>query len=243
MTVLSSEQLLGSSTRQLPRVNLLPPEIAEQARVRKVQAGLGVCLLGSAAVVAALFVSATHGVSSANSELAAAKAEKTQLQGQIVKYRDVTAIYAQADAARAQLRTAMWDEVRYSQVLNDLSLSVSSNVWLKNLAIAPAGPTASAAGAASGTPSATAATAQSGTALAAGQLAGTPVATLTVQGVGFSHDDVAAWLDSLAGVKHYTDPYFSNSTEALLGSRPTVNFSSTATINGLALSGRYTRRG
>ena len=58
---------------------------------------------------------------------------------------------------------------------------------------------------------------------------------------GFSHDDVAAWLESVAGLKTYDSPYFSNSTEALLGTRRTVNFTSTATVTHNAYSHRYDR--
>jgi Tfp pilus assembly protein PilN len=244
VTVLHSEsQVLAGGARVLPRVNLLPPEIAEQARLRKVQVGLGACLLGAVGVVGALYLSASHGVSSANAELAAAKETKTQLEGQVAKYRDVTAVYAQADAAKAQLRTAMWDEVRYSQILNDLSLSIPSNVWVKNFVVAPV--VAAPGGAASTTaaPTVPPVTEQDALARIPATLRKAPLATVTVQGVGFAHDDVAAWLDSLASLKQYTSVYFSNSTEALVGPRKVVNFSSTATVNGLALSGRYTRQG
>jgi Tfp pilus assembly protein PilN len=241
VTVLHSEsQVLAGGARVLPRVNLLPPEIAEQARLRKVQVGLGACLLGAVGVVAALYVSASHGVSSANGELQAAQQTQTQLEGQLAKYRDVTALYAQADAAKAQLRTAMWDEVRYSQVLNDLSLSIPSNVWIKNLAVAPS--TGVGAPTAASSPTATPPlTQQDALAKVKEILSRASLATVTVSGVGFSHDDVASWLDSLAGVQQYSNPYFSNSTEALLGRRKVVNFSSTATVNGHALSGRYVR--
>ena len=66
------------------------------------------------------------------------------------------------------------------------------------------------------------------------------VGTVTFTGVGFSHDDVAVWLESLAKQKGYTNPYFTNSTKALIGTRSTVNFSSTVTMTSAALSGRYT---
>ena len=40
--------------------------------------------------------------------------------------------------------------------------------------------------------------------------------------VGFKHDDVAVWLESLAKQKGYVNPYFSSSTEALIGTRQTA---------------------
>lgn len=224
MTVLTSEtRLIGSGPALLPRVNLLPPEIAEKRAFQRIQMGLGAAGLASVAVVGLLYVSANQSVSSANEELASAKSEGVTLQVQAAKYRDVTAVYAAAAAAQAQLTTAMGDEVRYSQLLNDLALTVPSSVWLKSVAFAQtAPPPGAAAGAvpAAGTP---------------------PIGTFTVTGVGFSHDDVAIWLESIAGLKTYSNPYFSNSTEALLGTRKTVTFSSTANVTSSALSNRYTK--
>ena len=66
------------------------------------------------------------------------------------------------------------------------------------------------------------------------------VGTVTVSGVGFSHEDVAVWLESLAGQEAYTNPYFSSSAESRLGTRTVVDFSSTATLTPKALSGEYT---
>ncbi|MCW2600798.1 MAG: Fimbrial assembly family protein [Frankiales bacterium] len=232
MTVLSTEtRLIGSGTALLPRVNLLPPEIAEKRAFRRIQMGLGAALVAAVGIVGMLYVSATHSVSAANTDLASAKSDNNRLQTQAASYRDVTATYAAAAAAQAQLTMAMGDEVRYSQLLNDLALSIPSTVWLKNIGFAPA----AAAAATPGTTS--------------GSAAVPTISTFTVSGVGFSQDDVALWLDSLASQKAngkpdgytYSNVYFSNSTEALLGSRKTVNFTSTANLTGNALSGRYTK--
>ncbi|MGB8649506.1 MAG: PilN domain-containing protein [Mycobacteriales bacterium] len=227
MTVLSSEtKLLGGPTTALPRVNLLPPEIAEQRAFRRIQFALGAAVLASVAVVGLLYMSASHSVSSANSDLAAATQQNTSLQSQVAQFHDVTSIYAQAAAAQAQLTTAMGDEVRYSQLLNDLSLSVPSNVWLTSVAFTQGGSSVPAAAAA---------------AAAAAPGAPTQIGTFTVSGVAFSHDDVAVWLESIAGLKTYANPYFSSSTEALIGTRKSVNFGSTAAVTSAALSGRYTK--
>jgi Tfp pilus assembly protein PilN len=221
VTVLTSEsRLVGTSVGSLPRVNLLPPEIAEKAAFRKVQMGLGCAVLAAIGIVGLLYASASSSVSSAQQSLDSETAKTTSLQAQSAKYRDVTATYSAAAAAQAQLTTALGDEVRYSQLLNDLSLSVPSTVWLKSLAF---------------TQTAAAATAPATTAAPAG------IGTVTVAGVGFTHDDLAVWLESLAALKTYSNPYFSTSSELLLGSRKVVNFSSTATVTPAALSGRYTK--
>ena len=232
MTVLSSEtRLIGSGTGLLPRVNLLPPEIAEKRQFRRIQTALGSAVLASVAVVGLLYVSAGHSVSSAQSDLDSANAQGSALQLEAAKYRNVTAVYAAADAAQQQLSVAMGDEVRYSQLLNDLSLTVPSNVWISNLAY-----TAGADGAAAPTAATTAGAAGAPAAPAA-------LGTFTVTGIGFEHDDVAQWLDAIAGLKTYDTPYFSTSTESLLGTRKIVTFTSTANVTDKARSNRYNKVG
>lgn len=208
---------VGTGVVALPRVNLLPPEIAEVRRMRRIQVGLGGAVLGAVGIVALLYIAAASSVSSAQSDLDTANATGTQLRAETAKFSQVTAIYARAAAAQAMLTQAMGEEIRYSRFLNDLSLSVPENVWVKNLTFAQ--------GAA---PSALGSTIPG-------------IGTVTVTGVGFSHDDVAVWLESLATQKGYTNPYFTNSTEALLGSRKTVNFTSTASLTPAAYSGRFTK--
>ena len=221
MSVLSDMQQatahpVGTGLVALPKVNLLPPEIAEAARFRKVQAGLAGGVLAAVGVVALLYVGASSSLSEANTELAAAQATGTQLQAETAKYADVTAVYAQAAAAEAMLTQAMGEEVRYSQFLNDLSLTVPENVWVKNVTFAQAA-----------VPPALGSTEPG-------------IGTATFSGIGFKHDDVAVWLESLAKQQGYANPYFSNSTEALIGTRKTVNFTSTVTLTSDALSKRYT---
>ena len=221
MSVLSdlqqqTTQPVGSGLVALPKVNLLPPEIAESARFRRVQMGLAGGALAAIGVVAMLYVGASGSLSEANTELAASQATGSQLQAETAKYNDVTAVYAQAAAAEAMLTQAMGEEVRYSQFLNDLSLTVPENVWVKELTFTQAATEPVLGSTEPG------------------------IGTVTFSGVGFKHDDVAVWLESLAKQKGYANPYFSSSTEALIGTRTTVNFSSTATLTPDALSKRYT---
>jgi len=217
-------RLLGGNTFALPQVNLLPPEIAEKAVFRRVQLGLGAAVVAALGVVGLLYLSAASSATSAQGDLDTANASGQSLQAQSAKYSEVTGVYARAAAAQTQLGTAMGDEVRFSQLLNDLSLSIPTNVWIKNLSYTSSA--APAAGAA-----ATATTAVPGA---------TPgIGTLNVTGVAFSHDDVAVWLESIGSQKTYVNPYFASSTEALIGTRKVVNFTSTATVTAVARSGRY----
>ena len=207
---------VGTGHPVLPRVNLLPPEIGEAARFRRIQLGLGGGLLAALGTVTLLYVLAVGSVDDATSELAAATATGSQLQAENAKYAEVTAVYAQAAAAEAMLTQAMGEEVLYSQFLNDLSMTVPEKVWLKNVTFAQA-PVPPALG-----------STEPG------------LGTVTFTGTGYSHEDVAVWLESLAKQQGYKDPYFSSSTEVLVGTRKAVDFSSTVTLTSDALSEQYT---
>lgn len=218
--VATDTQLIGGGLALLPRVNLLPPEIAERRAFRQVQAGLGGAVAAAVVALGFLVVAAGSGVTKANEDLASAQTQNASLRKQTAQYANVNAIYAAAAAAEAQLSTAMGDEVRFSQMLNDFSLAIPSTVWVTSLSLSTGAVSAPTA-----TPAAT-----------------PEIGTLTVAGMGFSHNDVAVWLEAIAGLKAFSDPYFGASSESLIAGRTVVSFSSTAGINSTALSGRYAKR-
>lgn len=206
----------GTGLPVLPRVNLLPPEIAESIRFRRIQYGLGGGLLAAVGVVALLYVGAVAAVGEADAELETATARTTQLQSQTAQFSEVEAVYGRAADAQAMLVTAMGEEVRYSRFLNDLSLSVPENVWLKDVTFNQ----------------------QSGTSPSAGTVPG--LGTVSFTGMAFKHDDVATWLDVLAKQKGFADPYFTSSAREDRGARALITFASTVTLTADSLSGRYT---
>lgn len=217
-------QLADAATRSIARVNLLPPEVRERRAFRKVQVGLGAAIVAILAVVGLLFTSASGSVNDAQSELDTATTEQVRLQSQAAEYAGVTAVYVQAEAAQAMLFQAMNQEVRYSGFLNDLSLSIPDNVWVTNISFTQAG-----------------AAAAPGTAPVPGAPLSLGTATLT--GVAFEHDDVAAWLDSLATQVGYATPYLQSSTDVLLGKKAVVDWTSSVVLTPEALSLRYTETG
>ena len=220
--------LTATSVATLPRVNLLPPEIAEQRRFRKVQAGLGAGVLAALGVVGALTLLANGAVNDAQSDLDAAQAEQSRLKAQQAQYAEVPVVYAQVEAATAQLSQAMGNEVRWSYFLNDLSLKIPGKVWLTSMTV-----TQNVDGAAA---SAVAPTVADTGYLEPG------LGNVSFQGVGYSHNDVAAWLNALAKQNGLTQPYFTNSAKEAIGSESVVNFTSQATITEEALSERYTQK-
>jgi Tfp pilus assembly protein PilN len=208
----------------LPRVNLLPPEIEQQRQFKKVQLGLGIGVVAALGVAGALVLSASAQVSDAQSELDAQTAQNRTMQANAAKYADVPEVYAQVDAAKAQLTQAMGKEIRWSRFLNDLSVVTPGKVWLSTLTVAETvdpGPVAVAP--------------------PTGQAWGTAnIGTITIEGKGYTHNDVASWLKALASEKGVADAYFTKSTQEQIGTEGSVAFNSQAVITEDLLSGRFT---
>jgi Tfp pilus assembly protein PilN len=208
----------------LPRVNLLPPEIEQQRQFKKVQLGLGLGVVAALGVVGALVLSAGAQVSDAQDELDQQTARNRTMQADAAKYADVPEVYAQVDAAKAQLTQAMGKEIRWSRFLNDLSVLTPGKVWLTNVTVAETvdpGPVAVAP--------------------PTGQAWGTAnIGTITFEGAGYTHNDVASWLKALASEKGVADAYFTKSTQELIGTEDSVVFNSQAVITEDLLSGRFT---
>lgn len=199
------------------RVDLLPPGIAARSRLRRVQAGVGGGLLAVAGVVALLSVGAAGAVQDADRQLAAASARGAALQAESAEHADVLAVHRRAEAAQDMLALAMSEEVRFSELLDDLSRTVPDNVWLQDVTFSQP---AVAAPAAAGVEAS--------------------IGTVTFTGIAFSHDDVADWLESLTSQKGYADPSLTESAAGRATERRTVSFSSTVTLTSAALSGRHT---
>lgn len=235
-----ADTIVSTGTVRLPQVNLLPPEIGEAQRFRRVQVALAAAVLGAVAAVGLLYVGADRSVTDAETQVAASQAEQSRLQQEAATYREVTATYERAAAAETVLAQAMGGEVRYSRLLNDLSLAAPADLWLTDVGFDQASVPASAADT---TPAsgalAPAAPATAGAPVPAAE-AGAAIGTVTMTGVAFTHDAVAAWLDVLAERRGYAAVSLQSSTEALLGTRKVVNWTLSARTTSAALSGRYT---
>jgi Tfp pilus assembly protein PilN len=213
-----------------PRVNLMPPEIAEAARFRQIQVALGAALLLAVVLVGFLYLNAHSSVSDAQDELDQAQQQQTALQTKLNSLASVQQTLDAVQAKQTLLNQAMGTEVRWSFMLNDLAFRVPSDVWLTQMAV-----TETATGTAA--PVATGATTLGATApVTTGTF---PIGTVTFNGVGFNHDDVAKWLDAMTKMKGFLNPTFSSSTEAAIGDRSTVNFQGAASLTSSLFSNRY----
>lgn len=224
---LAADVVVGSGTVVLPRVNLLPPEIGEAARFRRVQRSLALAVAGAVGVVGLVYLGATGAVDDAQGRVDAATAVQSGLQAETASYRDVQARHAAAAAAQQMLVRAMGSEVRFSGLLDDLALSVPDGVWLTNAVFTQ-------------TP---AATTTAPTATGATTSAATGIGTITMSGYALEYEGVARWLDAAAGQRGYADPYLQTSQEEKVNDKMVINWSTTIVLTSDALSGRYSRTG
>jgi Tfp pilus assembly protein PilN len=212
----------------LPRVNLLPPEIAEKRRARMIQAGMGAAFAASLVVVGAVYFMAHSSATHAQSDLAAAQSQNTSLRAEITKYAGDESKRAELSAQQTMLSTAMGNEIQWSHFMNDLSLRIPDNIWVKHMTFAE-----------TAVPGGTAASAPAGPNAAV--LADAGIGKISFEGVAYTHDDVATWLDSLAREKGYANPYFTNSSTGFIGTTAVVSHTSSVSLTPDALSGRYTK--
>lgn len=215
---------LGAQAR-VPRVNLLPPEIVAGRIFRRTQKWLAAVVLVVVLAIAAVYVLQAKDANRAADSLAVSQATGEVIKAEQAKYADVPRVYQAIDDTETARQSAMGQDVEWFRYMTDLSLTMPANVWLTSLDMSLAG----------GTPAAAAAP-------GAAAAAATGVGSMTFVGTAYDHPDVAAWLVALGKQKAVTDPYFSMSARAKIGTHDVVNFSSTAGVGPGALSHRFDRR-
>lgn len=187
---------------QMPRVNLLPPEIAAAAKLKRLKLILGLLVLAAMVLVVLGYLFASSSIGAAEESLADAQADGAQLQADVATYAEVPQVLAEVDFAQANLETAMTPEIRWSFYLNDLSLTIPRSTRLVTMtAINDA-----AAAQLSGT--------LSTTDQVVTPLGEVSMGSITFTGRSTDFDAVAAWLQSLAREKGYIEPSVQNVTKA-----------------------------
>jgi len=223
------------SSAAFPRVNLMPDEIAEEARIRRAKLALVGAAAVSVAVVGSLYMLAGAEVNSAQESLDQATARGAVLATEVAQYADVPKARADLASAQAQQYLAMGGEVRWSFLLNNLSLTMPRGTSLTEFK-----------GTIDGVPPA-AAKAGPNDATSVSILGKPAIGEITYAGEARGYTDVAALLDVLAKQKTLVDPYpgaVQVAEAAATGSGTTgggqgYTFNATASVSDKALSHRY----
>ena len=224
-----------------PRANLLPPEIAERAALRKMQALLAAAVIACGGIVGAVYVTSASGRAPAKAALAQAQSEQQTLSAQKAALAPAQAAHQQVLAAKQSLVAAMSAEVLWSNQLDTLRRRLTDGVRLSTLTVAPLDPTSgTAASSAVQLPAGPAGTSTAATSTTAGSAASNSyIASVTMSGTALDNDAVANWLDTLAAMPGWGNVYLS-STSTIAPPSTLVSYSITANITQAALSHRYT---
>jgi Tfp pilus assembly protein PilN len=231
---------LPVSSAAFPRVNLMPEVVAQEARVHHAKMALVGASIVSVLAVAGLYVMAFGSVNEAQDELDSATAQSAVLNAESAKYADVPKVQAQVAYAHTQAYNALGGEVRWSFLLNNLSLTMPAGTSLQSfVATVSEFPPSSAA----------AQKPASGQTSFTGVLGHPGIGTITYTGEAFGYPQVASFLDSQAKQASLLDGYVNSVTanSESAGSGGTTNaaaskgvqFKSVATISDKALSHRY----
>ena len=224
MTTLTPTRLAA-----MPRVNLLPPEIAEAARLKRLKSILLVLLVAVTGLVVLGFLMVSGQIGAAEDDLAAVEAEGTALQAEVASYAEVPEVYGAVRTAQTNLVTASAPEIRWSFYLNDLSLTIPSTSRIVSMTAVNQLAAVQVTGA-----------------TAEGTAGVTPLGATSVGSVAFSSrttdlDAIAAWLQSLARQDGYIEPTVESAVKADL--TDTVgdyyDVESSTQMSAEAISGRF----
>lgn len=204
----------------MTQVNLLPSDVRERQRTRRLTVGV-VAAVG--AVLALLFfvlLLQAGRLADADRELAAQEQVNSGLRQRIGELQEFAQLKQTVTERRALVREAQASEVLWSGVLADISKIIPGQMWLTGMS-------------ATLTPSAVPA-AQPAPATAPGS---TPPATLVgaiqFDGVALNHPTVAQWLRRLEQVTGWVNPWLGTASKSQDGSGQ-IGFSATLDITAEA---------
>jgi len=226
-----------------PRIDLLPRQLVEQRVVRRQHTGIGAGFLVLLALLGLWYALESRERGRVEDQADQEQAVASGLRARRVQLQPLADLESQI-AASEQLRASVYrHEIRFSNVMRDISAIVPDDVWLTSMTVAFSGAEGGAAsgGTSTTTPAGTAATA----ATPGSPGAGSPVASISFGGSGLEHVDVGGFLRALArgpkkgGQQVYLNPYFTTSAKADEDGQQTVTFSATVDLSSAAYSGRF----
>lgn len=213
----------GQTAYNVPRVNLLPPEIHDADRLRRTQLLLGGALLGVIAIAGIGVGLAVHSVSQAQDQVAAEQATTTKLGVEEAKYAAVPKILSDISLVENAQSQAMAQDVAWAGVLDQLSAEYPSGFSFLTLS---ANLNTPAAGAAATAPLTTAGT----------------IGTVNITGTGSAQLKTAEWMEALKADKGLADQYFTSSALTDLNGKTVTSVTSTVNLTDQVLTHRFDRK-
>jgi Tfp pilus assembly protein PilN len=181
------------------QVNLLPPELRERQRIRRLTS---LAVLGGVvvlAVVGAFYFLQTQRLSEVEGDLADQQTRNAELQGQIADLQQFSDLQARL-AARQQLLSSLFlNEVSWSAALLDVSRVIPDSSYLTNLTGQI--------------------TALTGGETPEGEADTTLIGTMSFDGVARETETIATWLTRLEQIQGWVNPWVTSAQEDAAFSR------------------------
>jgi Tfp pilus assembly protein PilN len=221
----SPEQVAADRPLRMVRVsaNLLPVEILDSRRERKVRRVVLAALAGCLVLMSAWYALARYQTADAQDTLSGVRDQVTSLQNQQHKYAGVVATQAEAQAIGKQLNDLFAGDIQWAALLSSIRAAVPTGVGLTGLSGALNDPKAAAAG--------------GGVTSLPNMAASKPIGSVTIAGIATSKAVVATFMDALAKVANIGNPYVNGVTLQ----DTTYQFTMKVDVLATAVSGRYTK--
>lgn len=177
-----------------PQVNLLPPEFRAARALGALRRWLAVALVVVLLAMSGAYVLALHTKSAAEGALADANRTTADLQSKMTKYAEVPAVLADTTRAKQALSGGTGTEIMWKPYLDAITAVLPPNVSIDSFSLGGVSPL-DAKSAASTDP-----------------LAVASAGSISFNGRSKTVPDTAAWLDALAGVPGFSQPWASSAT-------------------------------
>lgn len=201
-------------------VNLMPREMRLRAAMRKAQIQGGAMIVVAVGILIVAFAWGIVGKTAAEVELGDAQRKLVAVEAERRQYQDVPGVYAAIAAARAEIATAMGEEILFSTMLSNLARIVPAPSTLNTVNYTLAG----SEGKTKDAPK-------------AGQPA--TFGTASFGGETTSMSAVAAVLDAISAAPEYTDVQLASAQRGDGEKAGLVQFTISAKLTDKALSGRF----
>jgi Tfp pilus assembly protein PilN len=206
----------------VPRVNLLPPEVLERRRFRKVKVRLVLVIVLVLMVIAGAATWSQLQVRQARGELAASQDRTGELQQEQARYAQVPLTLASVEAAESARAEAMGTDVLWYRFLNDVALTMPSTVLLSTMTV-----TVNDASTEETTP-----------------LTEQGIGTVSITGTAGDYPSVASWMESVTQVTGVSSVTLQTATREATtdGETPVVSYTAQFVVTASALSHRYDQK-
>ena len=201
----------------IPRVNLLPPEVAQAAKARSLHGGLSLLVVAVMMLVGAGYGAASLNAGAVQQRLNGANQRTTQLLEQQKKYVEVRKITKDLALTTAARQVGASTEINWRSYLESIQMSLPSGTAIATFSARSSSPLVEFA-------------------QSTAPLQGQRIAELKFSATSDSLPDVQAWLNALAKLKGFVDATPGTVT---LASEGTYTATIIMHINEQALSNRF----